>query len=39
MVLAALHGLVLDGTIGPEVAQRAIEELDIDPDAPDPMRA
>jgi pyruvate dehydrogenase complex dehydrogenase (E1) component len=39
MVLAALHGLILDGAISAEVAQRAIAELDIDPEAPDPMRA
>jgi pyruvate dehydrogenase E1 component len=36
---AALHGLCLTGSAGREELQKAISELGIDPDRPDPLRA
>jgi pyruvate dehydrogenase E1 component len=39
ITLAALQGLSMEGEIEKEKVRKAVQELDIDPDKPDPMTA
>ena len=39
IAVAALHALAAEGRVEPSLVQRAIEDLGVDPDGPNPARA